>query len=394
MSGMFQKKYKDEMIFLTGWTLFVVSVILGLVEVFETNKSLSMCLKIIRYIGYLTCVLKIIVTCIKKKNFFSIFPFIFVLLVSMYKSSNKTLFLYSLVFLAANNISAKRIMKTTLVIQGTILLFTILFSQVGIIRDFLFVRNENLGIYRHSLGFSWTTSAPILFFYCILIYIYLKRNKISIITYVILEGINVWLYLETNSRMAFLLSSLTIFFMMIQKLNKKRWKWFSKMDKLFIFLPFIACGISFLSFKLFNSDNFCWAKADKLLSGRLTLGASAIKKYGFSLFGQNIEWIGYSVNKLDSIGYNYVDNSYLQLGLTYGLLVLFAVLIIYSLVMYKAIRYKDYYLVCIVAIILLFSITEPRLMNLAFNPFPLLFFSNVSMPNDYSYHLNFIKNNK
>ena len=56
------------------------------------------------------------------------------------------------------------------------------------------------------------------------------------------------------------------------------------------------------------------------------------------------------------------------------MLFLIIVLLIYSVVLYKAVRQKDYYLISIVTVILIFSVTEPRLMNLAFNPFPLLAF--------------------
>lgn len=373
------KVNKSELLFLFGWTLFATSIVFGLTEIAVTNEKVSLCAKAVRYIGYLICTVKILITCIEQKKFFFIFPYIFVLVFSMYKSSNKTLFLYSLVFLAANNISSKKMMEITLIIQSSILIVTVLLSQIGVIRDYLFIRSESLGIYRHSLGFSWTTSAPILFFYCTLIYFYLKKDKIKIIIYILLECVDIWLYLKTNSRMAFLLSTLTILFMLIQKINKKRWKWISKIDKIFLCLPTFSCLISLYLFGFFNEKNSFWIRLNNVLSGRLSLGSSAIKTYGFSLFGQNIEWIGYSINKLDSIGYNYVDNSYLQLGLTYGVFLLCIVLIIYSLVMYKAIKIKDYYLACIVAIILIFSITEPRLMNLAFNPFPLLLFCEMKV---------------
>lgn len=82
----------------------------------------------------------------------------------------------------------------------------------------------------------------------------------------------------------------------------------------------------------------------------------------------------------EAVGYNYVDCSYLQLLLEYGVLFLIAVIGIYTVAIYRAVKVQDYYLVWILLIVLLFGITEPRLMNFAFNPFPLMAFCRLSPP--------------
>lgn len=111
-------------------------------------------------------------------------------------------------------------------------------------------------------------------------------------------------------------------------------------------------------FKLYDESIHSWFWLNSILSDRLRLGANAIEQYGFSLFGKPIEWIGFSIKKTtmeEAIGYNYVDSSYLQLGLNYGLIFLGVVLLIYSIIMNRAIKRKDYYLVSIITIILLFQ---------------------------------------
>ena len=44
----------------------------------------------------------------------------------------------------------------------------------------------------------------------------------------------------------------------------------------------------------------------------------------------------------------------------------------YSIIMYKAILQENYFLAWVIAFVLVISITEPRLMNLTFNPLPIL----------------------
>ena len=70
--------------------------------------------------------------------------------------------------------------------------------------------------------------------------------------------------------------------------------------------------------------------------------------------------------------YNYVDCSYLQILLEYGIVFLLICVLMYSYILYKAYQENNIYLCCCIIIILVFSITEPRLLNLMYNPFPLL----------------------
>lgn len=366
---------RGEILFCVGWLFFSISVIFGLTEVVEVHEEWQFFLKLIRYIGYALCSMKILDDSIEKKSIYWIILLFVVLFVSCISSTNKTMLLYSIILVAAKNIDEKKIMKMSLAIQGMSLFLVVIFSQLGISRDYLFVRNE--GQYRHALGFSWTTTAPILYFFFLLIYFYLKKNKANLMIIFLLAIINVWFYIMTNSRMAFAASSIFILFMIAQKMNPNRWKWMGRLNKLYKILPEIICAISLVMFKLYDESIHSWFRLNSILSDRLRLGANAIEQYGFSLFGKPIEWIGFSIKKPtmeEAIGYNYVDSSYLQLGLNYGLIFLCVVLLIYSIIMNRAIKRKDYYLVSIITIILLFSITEPRLMNLAFNPFPLLAF--------------------
>ena len=79
-------------------------------------------------------------------------------------------------------------------------------------------------------------------------------------------------------------------------------------------------------------------------------------------------------------GYNYVDCSYIQMMLEYGVIFLAIVVGIYTIAVYRAVKEEDWYLVFALLIVLGFGITEPRLMNFAFNPFPLMAFCRLRQP--------------
>ena len=102
------------------------------------------------------------------------------------------------------------------------------------------------------------------------------------------------------------------------------------------------------------------------------MGRQGIEEYGLSLFGTKIEWVGYDADWESGMQYNYVDSSYLQIALEYGLIVLVIILILYAILIYASIRNKHTYLCWIVLIVLAFCVTEPRLVKIAYNPFLLL----------------------
>ena len=365
---------KKEIWFLTGWVLYLFSVILKMTILVDKSDSLQLILKVIRYVSYVDFSMAI-VSKYRKKELIILVLLSLLLLTSAMNSKEKVILFYGLILFAAKDINARRFLKISLLIQGILLLIIVVFSQMGILEDCLF--NRRAGFYRHGLGFTWTTAAPILFFFLQLIYFYIRKEKIRCIELLIIGLIDVYFFIMTDTKMAFAMSVAIFLFMFFQKLNKKRWKFINKFDSIFKFLPEVICGITLLSFRLYDSSVANWSRINSLLSSRLELGAAAIKNYGYSLFGKEIEWIGFNYKTNISIadGYNYVDSSFLLLALNYGVVFLIITLIIYSFIIYRATKRKDYYLIIVLITILVFSITEPRLMNFTFNPFPILLFT-------------------
>ena len=92
-------------------------------------------------------------------------------------------------------------------------------------------------------------------------------------------------------------------------------------------------------------------------------------EYGLSLFGKNIEWVGFGVGADPTKVYNYVDCSYVQILLSYGIIILLIVIFAYFLIIKQAYVKKDYMFILIILSILILNITEPRLINIIYNPF-------------------------
>lgn len=372
-----RKATVDEILFYIAWSIFIISLIAKSAVIFMNVDSAQLVFKLIRYISYAICCIKILR--MESANWKIAMAIIVVLtfVLSYTGSRNMTMPLYSLIIVAAMGIEDKKIITNTIWIQSILLALIVGLSQLGIIEDYIF---DPQGRVRHGLGFDWTTTSAILFLYIVCGILYVKKNEIKIVWIVVLEIINFWFYKMTDSKMSFLILTLCLMFWAFQKIIKLDLSFVRMFKHLLILYPFILEILSIVVFSNYNPANPTWIKMNDILSDRLELSKDAIDTYGLTLFGKEIEWIGYTIdrpNKSMAVGYNYVDSSYLQLTLVYGIIFIIVVLSIYAYAIYKSFEAKDYYAVVIYVIILTFSLTEPRLMNFAYNPFALLAFSKI-----------------
>ncbi len=373
-----------ESIFYIAFGLYIFSSVFQLTAwAYSADDSMTMLLwilKAMRYFSYLLFLYKIILHSahIKKGFLFIICGILLIVLISMAKSSEKEVFLNLLVFWAAKDVSAKRLVRCILKIQVFVLLFTVLCSQIGIVEDYIRIESFRT---RHYLGFQWTSLAPVLFFFILLEYMFLKDGRIPFYKYVLLMLVNLWIFKMTGARLMFVapLTFMTFFQFVYGRVNIAHVERAGG-GKLFPFLPWVCAVFSIWCHMAYTPSNPIWEKVNTLLSGRLKLGNTAIKQYGFVLLGQRIEWIGHNIKSVFSKieGYNYVDSSYLQIALQYGMVFLCLSLLGFSFLMVRAFREKQYYLCWILAVILIDSISEPELITLRYNPFILLCLSSIS----------------
>lgn len=363
---------KKEFLFSTAWSLFIISVLMELTawQALDSSGWLGKILQLMRYSAYFICCIIIIENTFKRELLIGLIAVGMCFSLGMLCSANKTMVLYFLLIMAASGLSSSLVLRISFIIQTVIFSMTILCSQIGLAVDFDFSSETRI---RHGLGFAWTTTGSILFFYMVLQYVYLRKRNASIMEYVILEAVNYLLYRFTDSRMAFLMTTLYLLFFCMERLFRHPWKISEMVGNLFCLAPTVISIVSLLAFQFYQEGSSLWDKLNSVLSDRLALGSRAIHQYGYTLFGQKIKWVGYSIqNPQMTVDYNYVDCSYLQLALQYGLIFLCIVIIFYTIILFKAVKSRDYYLVWTVLFVMGLSITEPRLMQFAFNPFPIL----------------------
>jgi hypothetical protein len=280
---------------------------------------------------------------------------------------------YAFIFVAVYGIQEKEVLQCALVVQSVMFVLTIIMCKMGLNIDYVW--NEEIRI-RHGLGFIWASYAPILFFFIILLYISLRKNKLKMVEILIFEMINGILYVLTDTRLAFYL--LTVALVYFWGMIHFRWisKLLGKIKGLIIASPFLIAIVTVYLHLCYSASSPVWVKLNSVLSNRLKLGKEAIERYGVRLLGREIEWIGNGYGGRRGT-YNYVDSGYIRILLDYGLIFLILCLFIYAFILYNALNEKNYYLVSSILIVLIICITEPHLINLLNNPFPLLAVSNI-----------------
>lgn len=279
-----------------------------------------------------------------------------------------------------------KIAKVSCIITFFLLFIIVTCSKIGIIENYTYIfSDDRISRTRQYLGFRYTLFGPALLFNATAIYIYIKNKSIKWRDVLLCAALNIYMYMQTYSRLSFYFSIILI---VIAIATKWELHILSRNNictvafrRVAVFSYVLAAIISYY-FVAFYNPGITWMKdLNLILENRLFFGQLSILKYGVSLTGQNIKWVG---NGLDAFGeryvgsYLYVDNFYLQILQNYGLLFAFLIILFFTYALYKCLKKKQYYLFCIFVLIALHGIIDDLILSLHYNTFwlailPLLF---------------------
>ena len=125
------------------------------------------------------------------------------------------------------------------------------------------------------------------------------------------------------------------------------------------FFPWIMAAFSFLLDYLY-SINIPFTKViNNVFNERLSLNQIAYAKYGIHLFSTEVKWVGIE----DVWNYFVVDNSYVNVLLTYGISGLVLVLVVYTVLLKYCIDKGNQILVFIICIDLVKNLLFNRLLS-------------------------------
>lgn len=272
----------------------------------------------------------------------------------------------------ARNIEFKKIAIATLIVLIPIFITIVYASLNGTITNYVY-GNENIRR-RECLGFLYPLYPSALLANIIMLYIYIRNKKITLIELAICFYVNHCLYIRVDGRLSYYLTILVIIIGLIGKFTKK-----FKMPnllKLFVMLiPLFTMIFTYAIVKNYTPEIAWMAKADSIFGGRLHLMNDSLNKHGIPLFGQMIQWNGNGLNIYgEFVGgtYDYVDSIYMIILQRYG--IVFSCMFAYFITrtIYIALLNDDYYLVIMIIILSGHAIIDDLIAYPQFNTFILL----------------------
>jgi hypothetical protein len=259
--------------------------------------------------------------------------------------------------------------KTSLLIYGVI----VSSSLLGIIQNQV---TYGAGRTRSNLGFTWSTfnSHELLSILCMVIWCYGK--KLNWIILLIINTLNIFLFIKTDTKAPFLLilaTSMCVVFLKLKDIkisNKEAFK------SAFGMMPTLLTVLV-----VYLSANFSkFSDLNRLLSNRLYLGNQALSKYPLNFKGNSLHFV--SFNSIIS-SYFTIDSSYLRYLLNFGLISTIIVLFAMFVVLRKIYSTGNTFKILAVTIIMINGFSDPWLLNLGYNPFILFLSTYLVSPMNY-----------
>ena len=333
---------------------------------------------IVKYLFIFFCLFKIIYYDLPEYHYTDVINIALlfgVLFISSCITTNRSLIQLFIIILATRKYQFSRIVSNVLKIQLFTTFVIVFLAVFNIIPNWHYGRTGlSNDVVRYCMGYKSSPYLAQLFFTFSMYFLTIKK-EISFLDLIQLLFGNLLVFFITNTRGQLLFSYILLISSFIIKKSK-----FSKIDLLafiakilLIISPVIIFALTYYYDK--NIPIMRWLNTG-ILSNRLLYGNMALTKYGIHLFGNYIKIVGTSEVITGSASARDVlvlDSSYIDLLLSNGILIFSIIMALYYKLINYAKKCKDVQLLIIIIVIILHSITDPQMVQIQFNLFPLLF---------------------
>lgn len=275
--------------------------------------------------------------------------------------------------LASASINFNYILSAFLGFSGLVMMGSFFLSSrgVNILRNFISVRAGH-GAIRYSLGFNWVTNPAQLAFFFVAAYVVLRNQKTTYWEMLLLELVSGYIYFYTDTINPFLLTTVLLAYMAFER--------FRAFKPLFLRVQFFKSVLSY-PFALAAALMFMGAMLpqgrvfqllNRVFNRRFWLSYNGLVEYGIHPFGQRIVFRNQSEQGGFLAGYNYVDSSYIQYTLLYGIFFMLLIIVALSLVTRNVVSENNELLAVVLAILAIHAMFDPQLLWLWYSPFAML----------------------
>lgn len=269
----------------------------------------------------------------------------------------------------ARDIPFAKIARFTLNISIALVCVIVVCSCFGLIDNIAAFKS---GRVREYLGFRYALYLPGLMLNMTALWIWLKKERISIIGCLLWAAANWGVYYFTDSRISFVIAEALLVAALFMRClpnvtGKLKPLWWLAAAS------FAICAIGSLYLTVKYDYSLPWMrKLNSMLESRLSLGNRSLKEYGFNWFGMQIEWLG---NGLDAFGnsvvgtYTYVDCLYVKILQRYGIVFLAALIGLSTWAMVRLYKRREYLILLVCATVAVHCILDDLSFTLHYNTF-------------------------
>ena len=379
----------------SGDGIFYVGLVLSIVRYMipETTLELPVLLPILRGLVLVIITIQLIIAFPKYETLekqIILLVFFFVILIGI-GTQNRFGTIYSLfaLIVGAKNIDFKSILNVYYKTGAILCITVVLFSYFGIIENrAVLVEGHGLletSTIRYCMGYIWPTDFATHVFFILLAYWIAKDGRMTFLHYFTFSIIIYIVYRLSDSKLGCGCMILLLFFSCVLRLRQWLVLKFSNIDNYsFIkkilwmsYIPFLFAIMAYISSSYDEADPN-WIIVDVALSGRLHISQEALDKEGYTWFGQEYELIG---GEADENLYNYIDSSYLQALVIYGIVFSILLLLSYIFIVGQAYRRKDYTFLYAIIVVGISGAIAQHFLQVYMNPLWLALTANVMVPN-------------
>ncbi|MDD1406666.1 hypothetical protein PSA85_04645 [Limosilactobacillus reuteri] len=284
----------------------------------------------------------------------------------MSNSSGSVFLLTCILIFSARDIKLDSILKPFLLFSSFIFVITLFSSKIGLIQNMISYQHR----WRSSMGFSYVSFAAQLCFYFVLAYVVYRNTKLSYREIFFLFFIVLFIYYKTVTASPFYLSMVMLFYSLIRKLVGKKYSGSRILRKIapftFVIAPLLLLWICY------KAPTSLYFKINDLVNGRLELSKNGLSTFGVHPFGQKVHFTTLDIFGNFSSNYNFIDSSYIQLIVIYGVIYTILILLMLFFTMKYIVKTRNEFLIVAMILISIHSMFDPQLLVLWYSPFALL----------------------
>lgn len=310
-------------------------------------------------VGVVFLMLKFFVTDFTIKEIVMMFGIMMVLGYVFLRNRERSLILSALAIFGCKDVSIRRVLKYTVVVYAVGMAITIVLAINGLIPSGTHdgFKSGEMRVFS-DYGFSHPNSAYSHLLMIALMIVVVWRERLHWYHYLIMTLIMIFAYYKVFCRTGLLVYTLLCIILFGFYLMKSQ-----KVKKVFLFLwgilPIIIAGISYVLPWLYEKEIPLAMKINKLITNRVMLANRALHR-------TEITWFG-ALEK-DWSNEFYLDNAYINILLSYGIIVIGICLISYFVMNYFLWKKEQYYVLIITGIIAVYAFMEYSPINATWNP--------------------------